>query len=94
MTALVLPQSSLALIANVRVVTQPVVLSLCVTWTAGLTVHVSLAVTNACTLASLGRLAGLHPRLLPVGALVMVGGMVSVVQVLNSTSKVYTTSGF
>ena len=83
MTTLVLPQSSLALIENVRVTTQPLVLSLCVTWIAGLTVQVSLAAASACTLASLGRLAngGLQPRLVLVGALVIVGGVVSVVQV-------------
>src|SRR5437016_11628932 len=41
--------------------------------------HVSLAVTSALTLASVGKLAasGLQPRLLPVGALVMLGAVVS-----------------
>src|SRR2546430_8202005 len=48
----------------------------------GLAVHTSLAVTSAFTLASLGKLpgAGLQPRSLPVGAPLIVGGVVSVVQ--------------
>jgi hypothetical protein len=79
-TALGLPQVSVALIEKVRVVTQPVTLSTWVTLTTGV-LQVSVKVTNAVTLASLGGLAGLQPKSLPVGALLSTGPVVSVVQV-------------
>ena len=77
-----LPQASLAVIVKVRVVTQPLVPSLCVTVIVG-ALHASVAVTNAFTLASVGKLAaaGLQPKLLPAGEAVTVGAVVSVVQV-------------
>ena len=77
-----LPQASLAVIVKVRVVTQPLVPSLCVTVIVA-ALQLSVAVTNAFTLASVGKLApaGLQPRLPPAGKLVMTGGVVSVVQV-------------
>jgi hypothetical protein len=79
-TALGLPQVPVALIVKVRVVTQPMTLSTCVTFTTGV-LHVSVNVTKAVTLASVGTLAGLQPRSLPVGALLSTGPVVSVVQV-------------
>ena len=80
--ALVLPQASLAVMLNVRVVTQPLVVSACVTVIAD-ALHVSVAVTNPFTLASVGKLpaAGLQPKLLPLGDAVTAGAVVSVVQV-------------
>src|SRR5712675_1235181 len=39
--------------------------------------QLSVAVTNAWMLASVGKVSGLQPRSLPVGALVMTGGVVS-----------------
>src|SRR4029078_1226076 len=79
--ALLLPQGSLAVMLNVRVVTQPLVVSVCVTAIVGV-LHVSVAVTNALTLASVAQLpaAGLQPKLLPAGDAVMLGALVSVVQ--------------
>ena len=76
--ALLLPQASLAVIVNVRVVAQPLALSACVT-VITTALHASIAVTSAFTLASVGRLpdAGLHPKLLPLGAPVSVGAVVS-----------------
>ena len=67
---------------NVRVVTQPLVESLCVTAIVGV-LHVSVAVTNALTLASVGKLsaAGLQPKLLPVGVAVITGSVTSRVHV-------------
>src|SRR5436309_15952281 len=66
---------------NVRVVTQPLVVSACVTVIAG-ALHVSVAVTNPFTLASVGKLpaAGLQPKLLPLGDALMLGALVSLVQ--------------
>ena len=67
---------------NVRVVTQPLVVSACVTVIAG-ALHVSVAVTNPFTLASVGKLpaAGLQPKLLPLGDAVITGNVTSTVQV-------------
>ena len=77
-----LPQASLAVIVKVRVVTQPLAPSLCVTLIVA-ALQLSVAVTSAFTLASLGKLAaaGLQPKLLPPGEAVTVGAVVSVVQV-------------
>ena len=74
-----MPQASVALTVKVRVTTQPLVASTCDTLTVGVP-QVSVAETRALTLASVGRLAGLQPRLPPVGTLVNVGAVVSAVQ--------------
>ena len=58
---------------------QPLVVSRCVTLVVT-ALQVSLAVTCAATLASVGGLVGLQPKLLPVGT-VKVGTVVSDVQV-------------
>src|SRR5206468_1473477 len=74
--------ASAAVIVKVRVVTQPLALSLCVTVTVG-ALHASVAVTSAFTLASVGKLAaaGLQPKLLPRSDALRVGALGSVCQV-------------
>ena len=72
-------QASVAVTVNVRVTTQPLDASVCDTFTTGV-LHVSVAVTDAFTLSSVGKLVGLQPKLLPVG-IVTVGAVVSTVQV-------------
>jgi 2C-methyl-D-erythritol 2,4-cyclodiphosphate synthase len=72
-------QASVAVMVNVRVTTQPLVASVCETLTTGV-LQVSVAETSALTLASVGRVPGLQPKLLPVGT-VTVGAVVSAVQV-------------
>ena len=74
-----LPQASVAEMVNVRVGAQAVPPSTWPTLMVGVP-QVSVAVTRALTLASVGRLAGLQPRLEPVGTLVMVGAVTSAVQ--------------
>ena len=72
--------ASVAVMVNVRVGAQAVPPSTWLTLMVGVP-QLSVAVTNALTLASVGRLAGLQPRFEPVGALVIVGLVVSAVQV-------------
>jgi len=74
-----LPQASVAVTVNVRVTPQPLVASTCDTLMVT-ALQVSVAVTSDLTLASVGRLVGLQPRLEPVGT-VIVGAVVSAVQV-------------
>ena len=69
-------QLSTAVMVKVRVIAQGVPLSRKVTFTVGVPL-LSVAVTWACTLALSGRVAGLQPKLAPVGTLVIVGGVVS-----------------
>jgi hypothetical protein len=67
---------------NVRVVTQPLVVSALVTLMVGVPAQLSVALTNAVTLAQLGSVAGLQPKATtPVGAPVITGAVVSTVQV-------------
>src|SRR5882672_2833988 len=74
----VLLHASVAVTVNVRVMVQPLVESRCITLVVT-ALHISVAVTCKATLASVGGLVGLQPRLLPVGT-VNVGGAVSDVQ--------------
>ena len=73
-------QASFAVTVKSRVVTQPVVESL---WVALIVVElqVSVALEAAATLASVGRVVGLHPKANPVVGTVRLGPVVSVVQV-------------
>ena len=75
-----MPQPSAAVIVKVRIGAQAVPPSTWLTLMVGDAVQLSVAVTRALTLASVGRLAGLQPRLEPVGTLVIVGAVVSAVQ--------------
>ena len=75
-----MPQASVARIVKVRLGVQFVVPSTCVTLMVGVP-QLSVAVTCALTLTSVGRLVALQPRLLPVGTPVIVGAVVSTVQV-------------
>ena len=72
-------QPSVAVTVNVRVTVQALVVSIYETLVA-VTPQLSLTVTSALTLATVGRFAGLQPKLLPVGT-VTVGAVVSTVQV-------------
>jgi hypothetical protein len=75
-----LPQASVALMVNVRVTAQPLIESVCETFV--LTkVQLSVALTSAFTLASVGKLEGLQPKTLFAGTLEIVGAVVSTVQV-------------
>src|SRR5437016_3241363 len=76
----VLLQPSLTATVKTRVTTQPLGVSACVTLVIKVPLQPSLAVTSAFTLASVGRLPGLQPRLLPVGT-VTSGAVVSSFQV-------------
>jgi hypothetical protein len=73
-------QLSVAVMVKVRVGAQAVPPSTWLTLIVGDAVQLSVAVTNALTLASVGNDAGLQPRLEPLGALVIVGAVVSAVQ--------------
>jgi hypothetical protein len=75
---LVLPHSSVAVMLKVRVVPQAVVTSADVTLMLA-TVQLSVAVTSAFTLAAVGNVAGLQPRLLPDGYDVITGTFVSTI---------------
>ena len=70
-----LVHASAAVTVKVRVIVQPLVVSRCVTFVVT-ALHVSVTVTSKATLASVGGLVGLQPRLLPVGT-VNVGGVLS-----------------
>ena len=74
----------MAVTVKVRVIVQALVVSACATLVVT-ALQVSLAATCVATLASVGRLAGLQPRLLPVGT-VNVGGVESATW--NHTSTV------
>ena len=71
-----LPQPSVAVTVKVRVTVQPLVASACVTLTVAVP-QLSVAVTCALTLASVGGLAGLQPKLPPAGMLAITGAVVS-----------------
>src|SRR2546421_283479 len=71
--------ASMALTANVRVSTQPLMASVWVTLMVTAP-QASVAVTCPAMLASVGKLVGLQPRLPPVSVM-SVGGVVSAVQV-------------
>ena len=73
------PAAFVAVTVNVRVTVQPLVASACDTLTVGVP-QLSVAVTNALTLVSVGGFVGLQPKLLPVGT-VTTGAVVSAVQV-------------
>ena len=74
----VLVHPSVAVTVKVRVMIHPLVASRCVTFVAT-ALQPSLAVTCAATLASVGSVAGLQPRLLPLGT-VKDGALVCAVQ--------------
>jgi hypothetical protein len=76
----VLPQASVAVTVNVLVWAQGEPLRADVTVMVGVLLQLSVAVTKAFTLATEGSVAGLQPRLLPVGT-VTTGAVVSTVQV-------------
>jgi hypothetical protein len=65
---------------NVRVIAQGEPPSTCETLVL-CNVQLSVAITSTFTLASVGNTAGLQPKLLLVGALVITGAFVSTVQV-------------
>ena len=71
--------ASVAVMVNVRVRRQPLVLSSALQFNVTGWPQLSLASTNALTLSQVGRLvsAGLQPRSLPCGHVVMVGAVVS-----------------
>jgi hypothetical protein len=75
-----LPQPSVAVMVNVRVIAHGDPVSRCETLVLN-NVQLSVATTSAFTLASVGNTAGLQPKLLLVGALVITGAFVSTVQV-------------
>jgi hypothetical protein len=79
----VFPHSSVAVMLNVRVVPQDVVTSAHVTLMLA-TVQLSVAVTCFCTLATVGKVAGLQPKLPPGGYAVIVGAVLSIVQVYTA----------
>jgi hypothetical protein len=76
-----LPQPSVAVIMNVRVISHGDPES---TWDTLVlsTEQLSVAATNAFTLASVGKVAGLQPKLLLVGLAIITGALVSVVQAM------------
>ena len=74
-----MPQASVAKIVKVRLGEQFVVPSTCVTLMVGVP-QLSVAVTRALILTSVGIFVALQPKLAPIGTLVMVGGVVSAVQ--------------
>ena len=79
-----MPQASVATIVKVRLGVQFVVPSTCVTLMVGVP-QLSMAVTRAMTLASVGRVAALQPRLTPVGTLVIVGGVLKALPLTGVT---------
>src|SRR5207244_5673382 len=68
-------QASVAVTVKVRVAVHPLVASECVMLVVT-RLQASMAVTSVAILTSVGRLAGLHPRLAPFGT-VRIGGVVS-----------------
>src|SRR5215216_2158920 len=77
LAAEVLLQVSVAVIVKVRTRAQASPLSACVTFITRVPEQLSVAVTPDLMLSSLGRLAGLQPKSLPMGAAVIDGGVVS-----------------
>jgi hypothetical protein len=75
-------QASVAVIVNVRVTRQPLVASAQVTTMTGVPAQLSVALTSAVRLATVGNVAGLQPKARPVaGTPLITGAVVSIVQV-------------
>jgi len=81
----VLPHSSVAVMLKVRVVPHAVVTSWLVTLMLA-TVQLSVAVTSAFTLAAVGKVVGLQPKFPPGGYDVIVGTVLSIVQVYTTVT--------